>query len=80
MKYADRRNAPAVVIEGSQEREQGNVQIKDLIAGAEAAEGHHRQRRMEGRARPAQFNVDRAELVAGVQTRAGRARLADGRA
>src|SRR5690606_37737064 len=37
MKYANRRNAPAVVIEGSQEREQGVVTIKDMIAGAEAA-------------------------------------------
>ncbi|MGN6488723.1 MAG: histidine--tRNA ligase [Devosia sp.] len=35
--YADRRNSPAVIIEGSQEREQGIVQIKDLIAGKEAA-------------------------------------------
>jgi histidyl-tRNA synthetase len=35
--YADKRNAPAVIIEGSQEREQGIVQIKDLIAGKEAA-------------------------------------------
>jgi len=31
--YADKRNAPAVIIEGSQEREAGKVQIKDLIAG-----------------------------------------------
>lgn len=35
--YADKRNAPAVVIEGTQEREKGIVQIKDLIAGKEAA-------------------------------------------
>jgi histidyl-tRNA synthetase len=35
--YADKRNSPAVIIEGSQEREQGIVQIKDLIAGKEAA-------------------------------------------
>jgi len=35
--YADKRNAPAVIIEGSQEREQGIVQIKDLIVGKEAA-------------------------------------------
>ena len=31
--YADKRNAPAVIIEGSQEREAGKVQIKDLIVG-----------------------------------------------
>ena len=35
MKYADRRRAPCVVIQGSQERERGEVQIKDLVAGAE---------------------------------------------
>ena len=49
MKYANRRNAPAVVIEGSQEREQGVVTIKDMVAGAEAAKAVHRQRRDEGR-------------------------------
>jgi histidyl-tRNA synthetase len=31
--YADKRNSPAVIIEGSQEREAGKVQIKDLIVG-----------------------------------------------
>ncbi len=36
MKYADRRNAPAVIIQGSNEREAGEVMIKDLVAGAEA--------------------------------------------
>jgi histidyl-tRNA synthetase len=34
MKYADRRGSPCVVIQGSNEREKGEVQIKDLIAGA----------------------------------------------
>ncbi|EFG35860.1 histidyl-tRNA synthetase [Brucella sp. NVSL 07-0026] len=33
MKYADRRAAPCVVIQGSQEREAGEVQIKDLVEG-----------------------------------------------
>src|SRR5690606_5621329 len=33
MKYADRRNAPCGVIQGSQEREAGEIQIKDLIEG-----------------------------------------------
>ena len=35
MKYADRRKSPCVVIQGSNEREQGEVQIKDLIEGAQ---------------------------------------------
>jgi histidyl-tRNA synthetase len=37
MKYADRRGAPCVVLEGSNEREAGNVTIKDLKLGAELA-------------------------------------------
>ena len=37
MKYADRRGAPCVIIQGSDERERGEVQIKDLIEGAKAA-------------------------------------------
>jgi histidyl-tRNA synthetase len=35
--YADKRNAPAVIIEGTQEREAGTVQIKDLIVGKQEA-------------------------------------------
>lgn len=38
MRYADRRRSPCVVIQGSNEREAGTVTIKDLIAGAKAAE------------------------------------------
>ncbi|TDR88024.1 histidine--tRNA ligase [Enterovirga rhinocerotis] len=38
MKYADRRRAPCVIIQGSQEKERGEVQIKDLFEGAKAAE------------------------------------------
>jgi len=34
MKYADRRGAPCVVIQGSLEREAGTVEIKDLVEGA----------------------------------------------
>lgn len=34
MKYADRRGAPCVVIQGSVEREAGTVEIKDLVEGA----------------------------------------------
>ena len=38
LKYADRRHAPVAVIQGSNERPAGEVQIKDLIEGARAAE------------------------------------------
>jgi histidyl-tRNA synthetase len=36
-KYADRRNSPCVVIQGSDEKARGEVQIKDMIAGAQIA-------------------------------------------
>ncbi len=60
--YADQRNAPAVVIEGSQEREAGKVQIKDLIVGKEmsAEITDNEQWKAE---RPGQFECDRSELV-----------------
>ena len=37
MKYADKRNAPCVVIQGGDEKAKGEVQIKDLALGAEIA-------------------------------------------
>ncbi len=37
MKYADRRNSPCVVIQGSDEKAKGEITIKDLIVGAELA-------------------------------------------
>ncbi|MGE0847377.1 MAG: histidine--tRNA ligase [Flavobacteriaceae bacterium] len=62
MKYADRRRAPCVVIQGSNEREAGKMQIKDLIEGARLAqkiEGHEEWRE----ARPAQVEVEEAAMV-----------------
>ncbi|MGQ3353027.1 MAG: histidine--tRNA ligase [Phreatobacter sp.] len=65
MKYADRRNAPAVIIQGSNERDHPDgemVMIKDLVAGAEAAKTITDN--AEWRAsRPAQFAAKRGELV-----------------
>jgi histidyl-tRNA synthetase len=37
MKYADKRGSPCVVIQGGNEKAKGEVQIKDLILGAEIA-------------------------------------------
>jgi histidyl-tRNA synthetase len=37
LKYADRRGAVCVVIQGTNEREKGEVAVKDLVAGAELA-------------------------------------------
>ncbi len=39
MKYADKRGAPLVVIQGGDEKARGEVQIKDLRLGAELASG-----------------------------------------
>ena len=53
LKYADRRNAPAVVIQGGDEKARGVVQIKDLALGKQPRRGHRRQRGMaRGAARP----------------------------
>jgi histidyl-tRNA synthetase len=37
LKYADKRNAPCVIIQGGDEKATGDVLIKDLIVGAELA-------------------------------------------
>ena len=66
MKYADRRGAPCVVIQGGDERAQGVLQIKDMVAGAELAAniaGHEAYKE----ARPGQMTVPETELVATVQ-------------
>jgi len=62
MKYADRRNAPCVVIEGSEERAKGEVQIKDLIEGAKAAQAIKDNAAWKA-ARPAQVSAPRDRLV-----------------
>jgi histidyl-tRNA synthetase len=64
--YADKRNAPAVVIEGSQEREQGILQIKDLVAGKEAAKEISDNAEWKA-ARPGQFEIKREDLVPAIQ-------------
>jgi histidyl-tRNA synthetase len=37
LKYADKRGSPCAIIQGSDEKVRGEVQIKDLILGAEIA-------------------------------------------
>ena len=66
MKYADRRGSPIVVIQGGDERARGEVQIKDMVVGAELAaaiEGHDAYKE----ARPGQVTVPEADLVAEVR-------------
>ena len=65
-KYADQRGAPCVVIQGPDEKEKGEVQIKDLIEGAKAAQSvaSNEEWRAE---RPAQFAVSEEKLVEAVR-------------
>ncbi len=65
--YADKRNSPAVIIEGTQEREKGIVQIKDLIVGKEQAKAIADNAEYKA-ARPGQFECpgDIATIVARV--------------
>ncbi|MCH9765486.1 MAG: histidine--tRNA ligase, partial [Alphaproteobacteria bacterium] len=65
MKYADKRHAPCVVIQGGDEREKGEVQIKDLIEGAIAAQNIKDNKDWKAQ-RPAQFAVSEDKLVAAV--------------
>ncbi|HVY57166.1 MAG TPA: His/Gly/Thr/Pro-type tRNA ligase C-terminal domain-containing protein, partial [Xanthobacteraceae bacterium] len=66
MKYADRRGAPCVVIQGSDEKQKGEVQIKDLIEGAKAAAAIASNQEWR-ESRPAQFAVAEDKLVEAVR-------------
>jgi histidyl-tRNA synthetase len=76
MKYADKRNSPCVVIQGSDEKAKGEVTIKDLIVGAELAKlekgrEEHLQKQAE-----AQRAVPEAQLVEAVRAVLARHKLA----
>ena len=64
LKYADKRNSPIAVIEGGSEKENGVVQIKDLILGAQIAQNATLD---EWKERPSQYEVPRGDLVAKVR-------------
>lgn len=66
MKYADKRNSPVVVIQGSDEREKGEVTLKDLIEGAKAAAAIKDNKEWK-ESRPAQVSVSEEMLVTAVQ-------------
>ncbi|MGH6792262.1 MAG: histidine--tRNA ligase [Methyloceanibacter sp.] len=66
MKYADKRNAPCVVIQGGDEKAKGEVQIKDLILGATLTSIENRDDYLKKQAE-AQFAVPEAELVKAVK-------------
>jgi histidyl-tRNA synthetase len=67
MKYADRRGSPCVVIQGSDEKAKGEVQIKDLILGAELAGLSKERDDYLQKQAAAQFAVPEADLVAKVR-------------
>ncbi|KCZ52965.1 histidine--tRNA ligase [Hyphomonas pacifica] len=66
MKYADRRNAPAVVIVGEDEIAKGTVTIKDLEMGALKAKAIQSNEEYR-EARPGQMEVARSEMVAAIR-------------
>jgi histidyl-tRNA synthetase len=66
MKYADRRNSPCAIIQGSDEKANGKIQIKDLILGAGLTEIRDREEYLK-RQTEAQYEVDEANLVAEVR-------------
>ena len=64
-KYADRRNAPCVIIQGEDERQSGKVQIKDMLEGRRRAEQIADRAEWQDE-RPGQFEVAEADLVQAV--------------
>jgi histidyl-tRNA synthetase len=66
LKYADKRGAPCVVIQGGDEKAKGEVQIKDLIEGAKAAAAIASNQEWR-ESRPAQFAVPEDKLVDAVR-------------
>ncbi len=67
MKYADKRGSPCVVIQGGNEKEKGEVQIKDLILGAEIAGLSKDRDDYLKKQAEAQFAVRETELVDAVR-------------
>lgn len=66
LKYADRRGCPVAVIQGGDEREKGEVQIKDLIEGARMSAEISDNAEWRA-ARPAQVTVAESDLVTEVK-------------
>ena len=66
MKYADRRNSPCAIVQGSDEKARGKVQIKDLISGAGLTDTRDREEYLKRQAE-AQIEVDQGEIVEAVK-------------
>ncbi len=67
LKYADRRRSPCAVIQGSNEREKGEVAIRDLVLGAELATGTKDRADYLELRQKAQFSVPEAQLIDAVR-------------
>jgi histidyl-tRNA synthetase len=67
MKYADRRKSPCVVIQGSDERARGEVQIKDLALGAALAAGGRDRADYLDKQAEAQFSTSEENLLTAVR-------------
>jgi histidyl-tRNA synthetase len=67
MKYADRRRSACVVIQGTDEKQKGEVQIKDLIVGAEIAGLSKERDDYLKKQAEAQFAVPEEQLVDAVR-------------
>jgi histidyl-tRNA synthetase len=66
LEYADKRGSPCVVIQGSDEKANGQVTLKDLIEGAKAAAAIKDNKEWKEQ-RPAQVTVAEKDLVAEVK-------------
>ena len=66
LEYADKRGAPVAVIQGTTEREAGEVILKDLVEGAKAAAAIKDNKEWK-ETRPAQVSVPEARLVEAVR-------------
>src|SRR5262249_61130353 len=67
VKYADKRGSPCVVIQGGDEKAKGEVQIKDLILGAELAGLSKERDDYLKKQADAQFAVPEGDLVDAVR-------------
>jgi histidyl-tRNA synthetase len=67
LKYADKRGSPCVVIQGGDEKAKGEVQIKDLVIGAEIAGQSKDHADYLKKQQDAQFAVPESELVEAVR-------------
>ncbi|WP_425039650.1 histidine--tRNA ligase [Primorskyibacter sp. S187A] len=64
LKYADKRQSPIAIIQGTDEAERGVVQIKDLILGAKLAETASLE---EWKDRPSQYEVPQADMISKIR-------------